>query len=125
MIGLNILITDFLTIFAYQCFVYHAGLVWFSLYLIVSKRAKLGGKTIFSNMFILLCLSFMNIYINGALSNYNTKFMYIVRPPMENLPFLNLDKGWYVYILRLFISAITLLSLFHLPFIISERRRTK
>lgn len=42
--------TDFASLPAYQCFVYHAGLMWFSIYLILSGRAKLGsfrvlGKT--------------------------------------------------------------------------------
>lgn len=35
--------TDFTQIGAYQCFVYHGGLLWFSLYLLLSGRAKLGA----------------------------------------------------------------------------------
>ena len=64
--------TDFRTIFAYQCFVYHAGIMWFCLYLILSKRAELGGKTLLRNLGILLGLSFLMIYINGALSAYGS-----------------------------------------------------
>lgn len=36
--------TDFRTIFAYQCFVYHAGLMWFCLYLILSKKGGAGRE---------------------------------------------------------------------------------
>lgn len=114
--------TDFRTIFAYQCFVYHAGLMWFCLYLILSKRAELGGKTLLRNLGILLGLSFLMIYINGALSAYGTNFMYLVRPPMENLPYLNLDDGWYVYLLRLMALGAALVTLFQLPFILRKRK---
>lgn len=42
--------TDFTTVLAYQCFVYHGGLLWFSLYLILSGRAKLGLKAMGSTI---------------------------------------------------------------------------
>ena len=115
--------TDFTTILAYQCFVYHAGLLWFALYLIISGKAKLGGKTVFVNIGILSLLAFCMIYINGALSNFNTNFMYVVRPPMKDLPFLNLSKGWYIYFLRLMSLGIVLVTSFHLPFVLRERRK--
>lgn len=113
---------DFLSIGAYQCFVYHGGLLWFSFYLIVSKKANLGLRALFSNLGILLLLVLMNFYVNSFLSAYGSNFMYLVRPPMENLPFLNLDKGWYVYFLRIVVLAMAALTLFHLPFIVRERR---
>ena len=65
------------------------------------------------------------IYANSILSEYNTNFMYLVRPPMKNLPFLNLDDGWYVYFLRLLALGAGIVSLFHLPFIIRERKSEK
>lgn len=49
--------TDFTTVLAYQCFVYHGGLLWFSLYLILSGRAKLGLKAMGSNIGMLLLLA--------------------------------------------------------------------
>lgn len=113
--------TDFSTILAYQCFVYHAGLLWFSLYLILTERANMNCKTMLCNMGILAGLAFLMIYINGSLSAYGTNFMYVVRPPMENLPILNLDHGWYVYFLILMGLGIGLISLFYLPFIIYQK----
>ncbi len=115
--------TDFTTIFAYQCFVYHAGLLWFSLYLILTKKAKMTSKAMLCNMGILAGLAFLMIYINGALSLYGTNFMYVVRPPMENLPLLNLDHGWYVYFLRLVALGLGLIILFYLPFLLCAQRR--
>ena len=92
--------TDFTTLLAYQCFVYHAGRLWFSLYLILSGKAKLGLRSLWTNMGVLLFLVWMMIYVNSILSEYNTNFMYLVRPPMKDLPFLTLDYGWYVYFLQ-------------------------
>ena len=60
--------TDFAKILAYQCFVYHGGLLWFSLYLIVSGRANLGRRSWGRNIIILLSLVLLNIYVNSALS---------------------------------------------------------
>ncbi len=115
--------TDFMELQSYQCFVYHAGLLWFALYLIVCGKAKLGRKTLGKNMLILLMLVWAMIYANSALSAYNTNFMYLVRPPMENLPFLNLDHGWYVYFAHLVSVGVLIVSLFHLPFILAEHQK--
>ena len=109
--------TDFTTIYAYQCFIYHAGLLWFSLYLIRTGQAKLGLKALGRNIGILLVLGLIMLYVNGALSVYDTNFMYLVRPPMEGLPYLNLSHGWYAYFLRLMALGVILLVLFHSPFI--------
>ena len=117
--------TDFTTPDAYQCFVYHAGLLWFALHLILSGRARLGSvRTLGENIGILLALTFVMLYINGALAAYDTNFFYLTRPPMENLPVLNLAAGWYAYFLRLIALAAGILTLFHLPFILRERTRT-
>lgn len=113
--------TDFTKIYAYQCFVYHAGLMWFALYLIISGEAELNLKVLFQNLGILLALAFLMIYINGALSGYDTNFFYLTRPPMENLPFLNLDHGWYVYLAHIMSTGVVLISLFHLPFILKQK----
>ena len=117
--------TDFADIGAYQCFVYHAGLLWFALYLIIGKHAKLGARALGRNTLILSVLVVAMLYINSVLSAYGTNFMYIVRPPMENLPYLNLDHGWYVYFIHLVCAGVLIISLFHLPFVISDIIRKK
>ena len=117
--------TDFTTIPAYQCFVYHAGLFWFALYLIISGKARLGLKAYFKNMLMLLVLILAMLYANSILSKHNTNFMYLVRPPMEDLPILNLDSSWSVYFIRLLALGAGIVSLFHLPFIIYERKKSK
>lgn len=114
--------TDFSEVTSYQCFVYHAGLMWFAIYLIISGEAKLNFKSLLENTGVLVLLSFIMLYVNGALSVYDTNFFYLTRPPMENLPYLNLDKGWYVYLGRMLFLGILLMLLFHLPFIIKNRK---
>ena len=114
--------TDFAKLGAYQCFVYHAGLMWFALHLIITKKANLGLRTYLRNLIILLALVLAMIYVNSVLSVYGTNFMYLVRPPMENLPYLNLNAGWYAYFLRLVALGVGIITLFHLPFVISERK---
>ena len=115
--------TSFTSILAYQCFVYHAGLLWFSLYLIVSKNATFTFKTMLQNMLMLLILVIFNIYVNSALSVYDVNFMYLTRPPMENLPILNLDNGWYMYLLSLLLVGLLLTTIFQLPFVLININR--
>lgn len=62
-------------------------------------------RTLGENIGILLALTFVMLYINGALAAYDTNFFYLTRPPMENLPVLNLAAGWYAYFLRLIALA--------------------
>lgn len=113
---------EFNNLGAYQCFVYHAGLMWYSLYLIISKEACLGFKEYLSNLLMLLALVFMEIYINSALSIYDTNFLYLTRPPMNNLPYLNLNQGWYIYFLKLLLLGALIITIFHLPFIIKKHK---
>lgn len=117
--------TDFTKIFAYQCFVYHAGLMWFSLYLLLSGRAQMTGRSLLRNLGLLLGLTFVMLYVNGALSVYGTNFMYVVRPPMEGLPYLNLNHGWYAYLLRLMALGAVLVVSFQLPFILRQKKIKK
>ena len=111
---------DFRDPLAYQCFVFHAGLVWLAVYLLRSAGVDLGRRAYGRNLLILLCLAGIMIYVNGAFFQYGTNFMFLTRPPLEGLPILNLNHGWYCYLLTLAALAVTLMTLFHLPFLISE-----
>ena len=116
--------TDFAKLGAYQCFVYHAGLFWFALYLLFAGHARLGRKAFLRNMLFLLALVLLNFYANSVLSAYGTNFMYLVRPPMKNLPFLNLDHGWFIYFLHLVSLGCGIMFFFHLPFMLHEKNRS-
>ena len=116
---------SFLDPLPYQGFVYHAGLVWLALYFLRTNQVDMGRKAYVRNLLILLCLAVIGIYINGAFFAYGTNFLFLTRPPLEGLPYLNLNGGWYVYLLRLAALAVALMTLVHLPFIIKERGKEK
>lgn len=109
----------------YQDFIYHSGLIWFAIYLIMFKHAKLNFKAYITNISILLFLTFMMMYVNGALSAYGTNFFFLVRPPMDNLPIINMNHGWYVYFITIILSGLVLMTIFHLPFIIINKKKKK
>ena len=86
------------------------------------KKARFGGRIFLRNIGILLFLVLIALYVNSALSVYGTNFMFLVRPPLEGLPYLNLNRGWHVYFLRVVALGIVLLTLFHLPFLLHVRK---
>lgn len=116
---------DFAQPFAYQCFVYHSIIIWFALYLICTKQVKLNLRSYRNNMAILTVLVFVMLWLNSILSVYDTNFFYVVRPPMEDLPVLNMNNGWLVYFLTVLGVAFVLFSLFHLPFIIKDIKKAR
>jgi hypothetical protein len=44
----------------------------------------------------------------------------LVRPPIKNLPILNLNHGWYVYFVSLVACGFLGVTLVHLPSLIVE-----
>lgn len=109
--------------YAYQCFLYHAGLLWWALHLLCSKQVDLGLKAYLQNLNILSCMLFVMIWVNSALSVYNTNFWYVVRPPADGLPLLNLDNGWLCYFLTLVAIGLFAVTVTHLPAICKERKK--
>lgn len=113
--------TSFREIPPYQGFLYHAGLLWFSLYLILHQKAELGVGAYLRNLLIISVLAVANLYVNSILSPFGTNFMFLVRPPMENLPYLNLNHGWFVYFIHILGLGLALLTFFHLPFMLRKK----
>ncbi len=114
---------DFLKPYAYQCFVYHAGLLWWALYLLITKQVELGRRAYLRNLGIMGCLVFVMLWVNSILSVYDTNFFYLVRPPVEGLPLLNLDNGWYVYFLTILVLGVLGITMVHLPAMLKERKK--
>lgn len=109
--------------YAYQCFLYHAGLLWWALYLLCTKQVDLGWKAYARNLAVLGSMLFIMIWVNSALSVYDTNFWYVVRPPADNLPLLNLDNGWLCYFLTLVAIGLFVLTVTHLPAMCKERSK--
>jgi hypothetical protein len=45
-----------------------------------------------------------------------------MKPPMEGLPLLNLNHGWFVYFFTIVLLGLVLITLIHLPFMIKNRK---
>ena len=116
---------DFAKPYAYQCFVYHSVMVYLALYFIITKQVDLGLKAYLRNLIVLFSLAIIMLWVNGALSVYDTNFFFVNRPPAKGLPLLNLDHGWYIYFLTLSILGILLETIISLPYIIKEKKHSK
>ncbi len=117
--------TDFTTPEAYQCFVYHAVMVWFAIYLVATKQVDLGIRAWINNLITAGSLAVIMLWVNGSLQEYDTNFWFVVRPPVDGLPILNLDNGWYAYFGALVLCGLVGISAVHLPFIIKEAKKNK
>ena len=63
------------------------------------------------------------LWLNSALSYAHTNYMFLSRPPMDNLPFLNLNSGWFVYFIRIFGVGVIVVFLLQLPFALRNRKK--
>ncbi len=111
----------------YQYFIYHASLIFFAIYIICERLVKWSLVSYLRNLGYLGMCALLCTWINSALIKSVNKinFMYLVRPPMENLPILNLDNGWLAYFLTLVGLAVSLLALFHIAVILPPYLRAK
>ena len=114
---------DFTKPYAYQCFLYHAGLLWWALHLLLTRQADLGLQAYLRNLKVLGGMLFFMIWVNSALSVYDTNFWFVVRPPAEGLPLLNLNNGWLCYFLTLVGIGLFALTVTHLPAMMKHRRQ--
>jgi hypothetical integral membrane protein (TIGR02206 family) len=103
----------------------HAIMVFYGIYLMIIEKVDLTFKTYLTNLKLLLIPVVIAFLMNSVLEPYDTNYMYLKKPPMEGLPILNLNNGWYVYIITLIIIACVLMLLVHLPFIIKEYKNKK
>ena len=117
--------TGFAAIQTYQCFIYHAAILWYGVYLIATKQVNLGLRAYLRNLIIFALLAVLMIWINGALQVYQTNFFFIVKPPVDGLPIINLNNGWYAYFFTLVAIAVVLVGIVHLPSIIKEFKNRK
>ena len=112
----------------WQYMLIHGVLVFYGVYLAFFEKVDMSFKTYLNNLKLLLGVTLIATLMNSVLEAYKVNFLFLREPPMENLPILNLDNGWYVYFLSLAAIACLLMLLIHLPFIITDaikKRRTK
>ena len=89
-------------VITFQYNLYHIALIIFALKICTSKELKLNIKDYFNCLKFLLIMMFFAIYINSIVYDGSNKinFMYVVSPPVDNIPFLTEKYGWFVYIMH-------------------------
>ena len=106
----------------YQYFLYHALLIGFGFWTYHTRKHVFGKKSILQALIGLLLCAWLAFYVN-ALSGEN--FMFITKPPLENLPYLNVDHGWGVYFAHLLCAAAVGLVLPYLPVLVRKTKKDK
>ena len=109
----------------WQYMLIHGVLVFYGLYLALVERVDLSFKVYLTNLKLLLAIMVVAFLMNSVLEEYGTNFLFLRQPPMEGLPILNLDNGWFVYFISLALIACLLLFLVHLVFVIVSRKRAE
>ena len=115
----------FSRVITYQYFIYHAALMWFALHHMLTGQAELGKRAYVRNLGYLSLAIVLMLYINSALSAYGVNYFFLRKPPVDGLPILNLDHGWYRYFVILLLIGYGSATLVHAPFLMRERRRGK
>lgn len=109
----------------WQYMLIHGTLVFYGIYLAVIEKVDLSFKAYFNNIKLLLCVTLVAFLMNSVLEQYKVNFLFLRVPPMDNLPLLNLDNGWYVYFLTLAAVACLLVFLVQLPFMLINAHAKK
>lgn len=109
----------------WQYMLIHGVLVFYGFYLALIERVDMSFRVYLTNLKLLMGVVMLAFLMNSVLEEYGTNFLFLRYPPMDGLPILNLDNGWYVYFVSLAIVACLLLFLVHLPFIIAGAKNKK
>lgn len=114
-----------LLILSIQYFTYHATLVTFSIHVYRKNEYEFTVKDVSNCLKFIAFLGFMAIYANGMLGrDTNVNFMYVVRPPMSDLPYLNLNQGYIMYLLKYSLLASFLVCLTYINVFINHFKKT-
>ena len=106
----------------WQYMIVHGNLVFYGFYLMLVEKVDLTKKTYVRNLISFSGLAMLGLVMNSILESYNTNFLFLRKPPMDNLPIINLNNGYFVYIITLAIIAILLLTIVHLPFMLKKQK---
>jgi len=105
----------------YRYFFYHAMLVFMGFYLYLSKPIQFSIKSIGIALTGLAAAAVVMIYVNAFFGwDPIVNFFFLVRPPADNLPFLNLNNGWGVYMLQIMCLGLILVSLCYIREVIKD-----
>jgi len=105
----------------YRYFFFHAMLMFFGLYLYLSRPIQYSLKNYFAGIFFTFSSMAFAVWLNAFFGwDPSVNHMFVVRPPIEGLPILNLNNGWLNYMFDMTWVGFTLITLCYLPVIIRE-----
>lgn len=110
---------------AYQFFLFHAMLIVYAIHQIRTGSVTYSLRNLKIDLVLLLVLGIVSIWINSIFTAMGapTDFLYTMCPPADNLPYLNLNQGWEMYVVKLTVLAMVLMLLYHMPFLLKNRGR--
>jgi len=104
-----------LDIGTYRYFIYHSMLIFLGLYLYMTQPIRYTIKEYGMSLGLAAMALILAIWVNGFFGwDPRVNFLFVVRPPMEGLPLLNLDRGWAMYILQMTWIAVAVFTLCYL-----------
>lgn len=107
----------------WQFMIAHGNLIFYGFYLMLVEKIDLSKKTYVRNLIIFSGFAMIGLMMNSILESYEVNYLYLRKPPMDNLPILNLDNGYFVYLITLIFIAVGLLTTVHLPFMLKESKK--
>ena len=111
-----------------QYFTYHAALCVFALHLLTRKEFKWNVKDYATSLVFIVGMFFFAIYMNSMVYDgfQSTNFMYVVDPPQKNLPYLNENQGWLMYMVKYASLVLLCITLCYIkPIILAIRNKCK
>ena len=98
---------------AYQFFLFHAMLIVYAIHQIRTGSVTYSLRNLKIDLVLLLVLGIVSIWINSIFTAMGapTDFLYTMCPPADNLPYLNLNQGWEMYVVKLTVLAMVLMLL--------------
>lgn len=117
---------SFASVKVWQGFIYHSCTVWFSLYLIITGQVDLKLKAYIRNLGILGGLIVVMIWVNGALQIYSREgyndinYFFLVHPPLDGLPVLNLNHGYAAYLATIIAIGFIAVTAVHIGPVIKQ-----
>jgi len=102
----------------YRYFFFHGMLIFLGLYLYLSKPIQYTIKNYGIALAFVSMIVMFAIWVNAFFGwDPAVNFWFIVRPPAEGLPILNLNHGWAVYAFHLVWICVLLITLCYIPVI--------
>ena len=120
---------DFSNPHTYEYFFFHALLTIFAISIVIKKQITITFKSHLQTLLMISLMFVISIWLNSILSDTGsssvdayTNFLYSMRPPLEGLPLLNLNNGWFTYFFTIVGIGFTTITILQLPFIIKNKK---